>query len=84
MSLSDDFNRAVQIVRDELKEDPGTDTKLRIYALFKQSTVGPCTETKPGIFSVTRRRKWEAWSALGDMSKTDAMTKYCDLVSTLR
>ena len=31
-----------------LKKSPGNDVKLKIYALFKQATVGPVNTKRPG------------------------------------
>jgi len=46
--------------------------QLRMYACFKQATIGKCSEhggERPGFFSFEAKAKWDAWSALGDMSK---------------
>lgn len=51
-------------------------TLLALYGLYKQSTVGPCNASKPGIFNMQARAKWNAWNDLGQMSKTDAMCAY--------
>ena len=32
---------------DQMNEDAGNDVKLKMYALFKQATVGPCNTGKP-------------------------------------
>jgi len=32
-----------------LKEEPSNEIKLKIYALFKQATVGKCNVKKPGM-----------------------------------
>ena len=32
-----------------LKEEPSNEIKLKIYALFKQATVGKCNTKKPGM-----------------------------------
>lgn len=49
---------------------------LEFYGLYKQATVGPCNTSKPGIFSVNARAKWNAWNDLGSMNKECAMQKY--------
>ena len=51
-----------------LQNDPGNDVKLKLYALFKQATVGPCNTPKPGMMDFVNRAKWTAWSEL-KMSK---------------
>ncbi|XP_071484811.1 enoyl-CoA delta isomerase 2-like [Diadema antillarum] len=66
-----------------LKEDPGNDVKLQIYALFKQATVGKCNTPKPGAFDFVGKAKWTAWTGLGDMTQEQAKDKYVDLVNNL-
>jgi peroxisomal 3,2-trans-enoyl-CoA isomerase len=52
-----------------LKEDPGNEIKLKLYALFKQATVGPCNMPKPGMIDFVNRAKWTAWSDLKSLSQ---------------
>ncbi|XP_033841981.1 enoyl-CoA delta isomerase 2, mitochondrial [Periophthalmus magnuspinnatus] len=66
-----------------LKNDPGNEAKLKIYALFKQSTVGCCSTARPGMLDFINRAKWDAWNALGDISQEDARQQYCDLIGSL-
>lgn len=49
---------------------------LEFYGLFKQATVGPCNTSKPGIFSMNARAKWNAWNDLGTLNKEVAMQRY--------
>lgn len=66
-----------------LKKDPGNDVKLKIYALFKQSTLGPCSTPRPGMLDFINKAKWDAWKALGETSQEDARQQYCDLIGSL-
>ncbi|XP_043306301.1 enoyl-CoA delta isomerase 2 isoform X1 [Cervus canadensis] len=77
-----DFNSAVDQVK-LLKEDPGNEVKLKLYALYKQATEGPCNVPKPGMLDFINKTKWDAWNALGSLSKEAARQKYVDLVSSL-
>lgn len=54
-----------------LQNDPGNDFKLKLYALFKQATIGPCNTPKPGMMDFVNRAKWTAWSEL-KISKVNA------------
>ena len=54
--------------------------KLRLYAHYKQATVGPAQGSRPSVFQQVARAKWDAWSELQNMSSTDAMLGYCSLV----
>lgn len=78
-SSLDDAKKRVSM----LTEDPGNDVKLKMYALFKQATTGPCNTKKPGVFDFVGQAKWSAWSGLGDLSKEDAERQYVELVDGL-
>ncbi|KAK8392901.1 hypothetical protein O3P69_013134 [Scylla paramamosain] len=66
-----------------LKEDPGNETKLKIYALFKQATTGSVTTKRPGMMDFVGRAKWDAWNALGSMTQEEAQKAYIQLVDSL-
>lgn len=66
-----------------LQKDPGNQVKLKIYALFKQATKGPCNTPKPGMLDFVNKAKWDAWTSLGSISQEDARQQYCDLVGSL-
>ncbi|XP_075777426.1 enoyl-CoA delta isomerase 2 isoform X2 [Pelodiscus sinensis] len=66
-----------------LKVDPGNEVKLKLYALFKQATEGPCSSPKPSMLDFVKKAKWDAWNSLGSLSKDNARQKYVDLVLSL-
>lgn len=66
-----------------LKNDPGNEVKLKIYALFKQATQGPCITPKPGMLDFVNKVKWDAWKSLGSISQDEARQQYCDLIDSL-
>ncbi|XP_037549956.1 enoyl-CoA delta isomerase 2, mitochondrial [Nematolebias whitei] len=66
-----------------LKKDPGNEVKLKIYALFKQATQGPCSTPKPGMLDFVNKAKWDAWKSLGSTSQDEARQQYCDLIGSL-
>ncbi|XP_071958720.1 enoyl-CoA delta isomerase 2-like isoform X2 [Antedon mediterranea] len=78
----DDFNAAKERV-NLLKEDPGNEAKLKMYALFKQATVGTCKASKPGAFDFVGKAKWQAWTNLGSLDQKSARQKYIDMVQQL-
>lgn len=57
--------------------------QLRLYAYFKQATVGPCKIARPSMLDFSGCAKWDAWTALGDLAKGDAMEYYTNLVAEL-
>jgi diazepam-binding inhibitor (GABA receptor modulating acyl-CoA-binding protein) len=66
-----------------LSERPDNMTLLKIYALFKQASLGDNTEAKPGFSDIVGRAKWEAWNGLKGTSADDAMQRYIDLIESL-
>lgn len=76
------FNAAVANL-DKLPEEPSNDVKLKLYALYKQATVGKCNTSKPGVFDLVNKAKWDAWNTLGDMPKEKAQEEYASLVDNL-
>ncbi|XP_045407572.1 enoyl-CoA delta isomerase 2 isoform X1 [Lemur catta] len=77
-----DFENAMNQVK-LLKKDPGNEVKLKLYALYKQATEGPCNTPKPGVFDLISKAKWDTWSALGSLPKETARQNYVDLVASL-
>ncbi|NWI90712.1 ECI2 isomerase, partial [Pitta sordida] len=77
-----DFEKAQEQLK-LLKKDPGNETKLKLYALFKQATEGPCNAPKPGMLDFVKKAKWDAWNSLGNLSQDNARQKYAELVSGL-
>ena len=76
------FEAAVAGSRN-LSERPDNATLLKLYALYKQATVGDNTEKKPGFSDMIGRAKWEAWAAMKGKSSDEAMQEYVDLVGSL-
>ena len=66
-----------------LSERPDNATLLKIYALYKQGSVGDNAEKKPGFSDIVARAKWDAWSKLKGTSQDDAMQQYIDLINEL-
>ncbi|XP_046702095.1 enoyl-CoA delta isomerase 2, mitochondrial [Silurus meridionalis] len=64
----EDFNQA-KVQLGTLKKDPGNEVKLKIYALFKQATQGPCNTPKPGMLDFVNKVKWDAWKSLGALAQ---------------
>lgn len=66
-----------------LSERPDNATLLKIYALYKQATLGDNAEKKPGFSDMVGRAKWDAWNGMKGTSKEDAMQQYVDLIESL-
>jgi acyl-CoA-binding protein len=77
--LKKKFEKAAKDVTGA-KKDPGNDTKLKLYAHYKQGTEGDVTGERPGFTDFVNRAKYDAWAKLKGMSADDAMTAYIKLV----
>ena len=69
---------------NELPSKPDTDELLKLYALYKQATVGDNNKEKPGIFNMKDRYKWDSWEELKGKSKEDAEKEYIEFVEELQ
>jgi diazepam-binding inhibitor (GABA receptor modulating acyl-CoA-binding protein) len=66
-----------------LSERPDNATLLKLYALYKQGSMGDNLEKKPGFGDMVARTKWDAWSKLKGTPQEAAMQQYIDLVREL-
>ncbi len=66
-----------------LNERPDNATLLKLYALYKQASVGDNTDKKPGFSDLVGRAKWEAWTGCKGTPQDDAMQQYVDLIADL-
>ena len=80
--LKSQFDQAVADSKN-LSERPDNATLLKLYALYKQGSVGDNTDKKPGFGDMVGRAKWDAWNGLKGTSSDDAMQQYIDLVNSL-
>jgi acyl-CoA-binding protein len=80
--LKKQFDTAVTNSKN-LSERPDNTTMLKIYALYKQASVGDNTEKKPGFVDMVGRAKWDAWNGVKGLSTKDAMQQYVDLIASL-
>jgi acyl-CoA-binding protein len=69
-SSSTDFENA-KFRLESSSVEVDNETKLKLYGLYKQSTVGVCSIPKPGLTDFVGRAKWTAWSSLGKISQQD-------------
>jgi diazepam-binding inhibitor (GABA receptor modulating acyl-CoA-binding protein) len=80
--LEADFTGAVKAVA-ALGSDPGNDVKLRLYALYKQATIGDVDGKRPGFTNPVGRAKHDAWASVSGMSSAQAKQAYVDLAAGL-
>ena len=85
--MSDDLMTRFQNASAEvtqLSEAPDNLAKLRLYALYKQGTVGDATGERPGMFDFVGRAKFDAWKELAGTNQDEAKERYIDLVEELK
>jgi len=80
--LKTQFEAAVANSKN-LSERPDNATLLKLYALYKQASVGDNAEPKPGFSDMVGRAKWDAWSKLKGKATDGAMQQYIDLIESL-
>lgn len=66
-----------------LTDRPDNATMLKLYALYKQGSVGDNADKKPGFGDMVGRAKWDAWNAIKGTDSKAAMQQYIDLIGTL-
>lgn len=68
----------------KLSEAPDNQAKLKLYALYKQSTEGDCAGDRPGMMDFVGRAKYDAWDGLKGTSSDEAKEKYIAFVEALK
>jgi acyl-CoA-binding protein len=76
------FEEAAGAVK-KLKEDPGNDVKLQLYALYKQGSEGDVAGKRPGFTDMVGRAKFDAWAKVKGTAQDEAMKQYIALVKSL-
>lgn len=80
--LLDHTNKKAAAVQS-LTKRPSDDELLKLYGLYKQTTVGDNTTAKPGVFDLKGKYKWQAWKDLEGTSQEDAEKEYIALADEL-
>jgi len=76
------FEKAAEAVKS-LPERPDDATMLKLYALYKQGSLGDVQGDRPGFFDFVGAAKYEAWEKLEGTSQDEAQRQYIDLVRKL-
>ena len=80
--LQADFEAAVARSK-QLAERPSNEQLLRLYALYKQASVGDVDGERPGFSDFVARAKYDAWAGVKGLSCDDAQRAYMELVASL-
>lgn len=81
--MTTQFEQAAQDVKN-LSSKPHDNELLKVYALYKQATIGDNNTPQPGMFDFKGKAKWNAWNDLKGTSKEKAETEYVDYVKFLQ
>jgi len=84
--MSTNISEKFDVAKDQLntlKNDPGNEVKLKMYALFKQAVIGANTTSKPSAFNFVGSAKWTAWKNLESMTQDEAKAEYVKIVEDL-
>jgi 2,4-dienoyl-CoA reductase-like NADH-dependent reductase (Old Yellow Enzyme family)/acyl-CoA-binding protein len=85
-SPSSFFTQATRFVAEKgVSGNYNDDSKLKLYALFKQATEGdlPSTEPQPSRFSFAARAKYDARAAIRGLDQTQAKSNYVELLISI-
>jgi len=80
--LDEEFAEAARTATS-LTRDPGNETKLRLYALYKQATSGDVEGRRPGFIDPVGRSKHDAWARVAGTPPQEAKRAYVALVAQL-
>ncbi|KZS98096.1 ACBP-domain-containing protein [Sistotremastrum niveocremeum HHB9708] len=81
MNIDEQFDRAVAIVQGLPKTGPiqtSYEEKLAMYSLYKQATVGNVQGSRPGMWDMLGRAKWDAWEKHKDLDSSSAKLLYVE------
>ncbi|RZB93196.1 Acyl-CoA-binding protein isoform A [Glycine soja] len=82
MDMQEDFEQYAEKAKT-LPPTQSNEDLLILYGLYKQATVGPVNTSRPGMFNMRDRAKWDAWKAVEGKSKDEAMGDYIIKVKQL-
>ncbi|PUA16558.1 acyl-CoA-binding protein [Glaciimonas sp. PCH181] len=83
MTLQTEFDQALADSKN-LTERPDNMTLLKMYAVYKQGSLGDATGERPGMTDFVARAKWDAWNALKGTSQDVAKQQYIDFINDLK
>jgi 3-hydroxyacyl-CoA dehydrogenase len=79
--LEQKFTEMVEAVKNAtINFQPNNTEKLKLYAFYKQATVGDVEGECPSVINMVERAKWNAWNAIKGWSKEKAMQAYVDML----
>lgn len=77
-----DFENAVKFVQSSSDPSLDNETKLNFYKWYKQGTTGDCSGSRPGVFDLKGKAKWDAWNSVKGMSQDEAKKQYVQALTS--
>lgn len=78
------FSDACLYVKEHI-EGFSDEQKVKLYALYKQSTVGDCNIERPGgLFNWERKKMWDEWEKLKEKDIKNPKQMYTDYLTCIR
>jgi len=86
--LEKTFHAAVELIKSlprtgNASFQPSHELLLKFYAYYKHATFGACKTSRPSMFKVVERAKWDAWNSVRHMSREQAMNAYIDEIKNI-
>jgi len=82
-TLEERFLGVSRHVKESSKSGVNEEQQLRLYALYKQGTLGACDIEQPSSMDMVASAKHGAWKSLSRMPISEAMNKYVLLAAEL-
>lgn len=82
-SDNDRFEEAQREAVTKLKDSTPSDVKFLLYGYYMQATEGDCRGKRPSLITPKDRAKWDAWNACKNMTREEAINKYCKCVTLI-
>ena len=82
MDLEKEFKEAVER-SSTITQKPENEELLKLYALYKQGSVGDITGDRPAGFDFKGAAKYDAWSNEKGRDSQSCMKEYIELVDSL-
>jgi len=80
--MSQEFLSTANQIKN-LSQTPSNDELLKLYALYKQSTVGNNNTPQPGLLDLKGKAKWSHWNSLKGTSQQNAQSQYITFANQL-
>ncbi|KFF05805.1 acyl-CoA-binding protein [Flavobacterium reichenbachii] len=77
------FSEAVEIALKMTQASLPQDVQLRLYAYYKQATIGTAVSNQSDNFDLRNAFKTNAWMQISHISIEEAKEKYIDIINSL-